>query len=54
MVQFETREFVMGILNWKQGLLCDKSISLEMSNLSIWQRKSSPDKKLDYVPVCRR
>ena len=30
----ETRKFVMAILHWKQGLLCDKDDSFILPNLS--------------------
>ena len=33
----ETRKFVMAVLHWKQGLLCDKELS--SSVLQFWQKK---------------
>ena len=32
----ETRTFVMAILHWKQGLLCDKKIALEWQYLLLY------------------
>ena len=49
---FETRKFVMAILHWKQGLLCDKyffSVIREMSAESLHHTGS----KFEPMRVCK-
>ena len=46
----ETRKFVMAILHWKQGLLCDKIFKEKWINKTLINNNSIP--KCNAIDIC--